>query len=89
MENQDKNVLFVIKDLGRGNPDEQLNKIFKGFKQVSATDSRQKEFMGMGLAICSQIVEQHNGQIWAESSLGEGSSFFLYYSVSRIGERGK
>ena len=37
---------------------------------------------GIGLAICRQIVEQHNGQIWAESSLGEGSSFFLYHPVS-------
>jgi PAS domain S-box-containing protein len=68
-------VLVTVRDQGRGIPSEKLEKIFDRFQQVDASDSRKKGGTGLGLAICRSIIQQHGGKIWAESILGEGSSF--------------
>ena len=83
VEKQEKDVLFTIKDQGRGIPQDKLETIFERFQQVDATDSRKKGGTGLGLAICRHIVEQHGGRIWAKSSLGKGSSFFFTLPQSR------
>ncbi|WP_416666530.1 PAS domain S-box protein [Egbenema bharatensis] len=70
-------VLFSIQDRGRGIPADKLESIFEQFQQVDVSDSRQKGGTGLGLAICKSIVQQHGGQIWVESSLGEGSTFYF------------
>ncbi len=70
-------ILFSVHDLGRGIPADQLESIFGRFHQVDASDSRDKSGTGLGLAICQSIVQQHNGQIWAESIWGQGSTFFF------------
>jgi PAS domain S-box-containing protein len=70
-------ILFTIHDQGRGIPAEQLESIFGRFHQVDASDSRDKGGTGLGLAICQSIVHQHNGHIWAESTWGQGSTFFF------------
>lgn len=70
-------VLFEVKDRGRGIPADKLETIFGRFQQVDASDSRQKGGTGLGLAICRSIVQQHGGRIWAESVVGEGSSFYF------------
>ncbi|HEY9799724.1 MAG TPA: PAS domain S-box protein [Leptolyngbyaceae cyanobacterium] len=70
-------ILFRVKDEGRGIPADKLESIFERFGQVDASDSRQKGGTGLGLAICRSILQHHGGQIWAESILGEGSTFFF------------
>ncbi|MBW4471870.1 MAG: PAS domain S-box protein [Stenomitos rutilans HA7619-LM2] len=74
-------ILFSVKDQGRGIPSDKLETIFERFQQVDTSDSRQKGGTGLGLAICRSIVQQHNGRIWAESTLGEGSSFYVMLPV--------
>jgi PAS domain S-box-containing protein len=68
-------IQFQIVDQGRGIPKDKLQRIFEPFQQVDASDSRSKGGTGLGLTICRNIVEQHQGQIWAESILGQGSTF--------------
>lgn len=70
-------VLFKVKDQGRGIPAEKIDSIFERFHQVDASDSRKQGGTGLGLAICRSIVQQHGGEIWVESVLGEGSSFYF------------
>ncbi len=70
-------VLFTVRDQGRGIPQDKLETIFERFQQVDASDSRQKGGTGLGLAICRYIVEKHGGKIWAESTYGKGSTFFF------------
>ncbi len=68
-------LLFKVKDQGRGIPADKLESIFERFQQVDSSDSRNHEGTGLGLSICRSIVQQHDGQIWVESSLGQGSTF--------------
>lgn len=66
-----------VQDQGRGIPTDKLQTIFERFQQVDASDSRKKGGTGLGLTICRNIVEQHDGKIWAESILGQGSTFYV------------
>jgi two-component system, OmpR family, sensor histidine kinase VicK len=81
---QDGEVCFQICDQGRGIPTDKLESVFGRFQQIDASDSRQKGGTGLGLAICRQIVQQHGGSLWAESVLGEGSTFYLTLPNSEV-----
>lgn len=72
---------FFVKDNGIGIAQENLEKVFVMFKRLHT----QTEFQGtgIGLALCKRIVEAHEGKIWVESVLGEGSSFFFTIKKSR------
>ena len=68
---------YTVRDRGRGIPSEKIETVFERFQQVDASDSRDRGGSGLGLAISRSIVSAHGGRIWAESVLGEGSSFHL------------
>ncbi len=72
---QDTVALFFVQDQGRGIPPNQLETIFERFRQVDASDSRQKGGTGLGLPICREIIKKHGGKLWVESELGRGSRF--------------
>jgi PAS domain S-box-containing protein len=78
---QSDSVLFTIKDQGRGIPADKLETIFERFGQVDISDARAKGGTGLGLAICQNIIHQHDGSIWAESTLGKGSTFYFTLSL--------
>ena len=73
----DGDVVFSVRDEGRGIPAEKLSSVFERFQQVDATDARDRGGTGLGLAITRSIVEQHGGRVWAESELGRGSTFHI------------
>jgi signal transduction histidine kinase len=55
---------------------EDLKRIFNAFDQVENSKSRQYSGTGLGLSLTKQLVELHNGRIWAESEgVGKGSRF--------------
>ncbi len=70
-------VLFSVRDQGRGIPADKIETIFEQFQQVDVSDSRQKGGTGLGLAICQNIIHRHQGRIWAESKLDAGSTFYF------------
>jgi PAS domain S-box-containing protein len=75
-------MLFQVTDQGKGIPVDKLELIFDRFQQVNASDSRDKGGTGLGLSICRNIVLQHGGQIWAESTLGQGSTFYFTVPIT-------
>jgi signal transduction histidine kinase len=50
---------------------------------VDASNSRTQGGTGLGLTICRGIVQQHDGQIWVESQLGEGSQFYVALPLAK------
>jgi two-component system, OmpR family, sensor histidine kinase VicK len=79
-------ILFKVRDRGQGIPSDKIESIFERFRQVDSSDSRKKGGTGLGLTICRKIVEQHDGKIWAESRLGEGSIFCFTLPMLAQGE---
>jgi signal transduction histidine kinase len=67
--------LFSVRDTGRGIPADRLESIFERYRQIDASDAREKGGAGLGLPIARAIVEQHGGRMWAESDEAKGSTF--------------
>jgi len=76
--NEKLSLIIKISDNGKGISEEDLPYIFdRYFKAGSRTSETLVKGTGLGLAIAKEIIASHNGQIWVESVLGEGSSFFI------------
>lgn len=70
-------IILSIADQGLGIPREDLSKIFDRFYRVDKARSREQGGTGLGLAIAKEIVKEHHGKIWANSSEGKGSTFYI------------
>lgn len=73
-ERSERYVVWV-RDNGQGIKERYLEKIFKVFEKLNPRDN--PEGTGIGLAVCKRIVEEHRGEIWAESEPGEGTTFYF------------
>jgi PAS domain S-box-containing protein len=76
---------FSIQDQGRGIPADRIEAIFERFRQIDASDAREKGGTGLGLPIARSIVEHHGGRMWAESTPGAGSTF--HFTLPLHGEQ--
>ena len=69
---------FEIEDEGPGVPEDEAEKLFGRFEQISNRDNREKGGTGLGLAIAKAIVEQHGGAIGVETHNGDDGSIFWF-----------
>lgn len=75
---QDKNkIRLKILNTGEGISSEHLEKIFERFYRVDSSRVRETGGYGLGLSIAKSIVEQHKGKIYAESNVGEDTTFVI------------
>ena len=76
---KDQSILLGINDTGMGIPEDKLQMIFDEFYQV---EGGKHGGTGLGLAIAKQLVEEQGGNIWVESQLGKGSTFYFTLPLS-------
>ena len=72
-------MVVEFKDHGPGIPKESLPLIFERFYRAR---SEKATGTGLGLFICKQIIDAHRGKIWAESTLGQGTTFFIELPIN-------
>lgn len=70
-------LLISVSDNGKGIPEEYKKKVFEKFIQVKDAKGENEGGTGLGLAISKEIVNAHGGDIWIESKMGEGSTFYF------------
>jgi len=71
---------LAVHDRGCGIPPDHLPRVFERFYRASVTHQlapQQQDGLGLGLYITHAIIIAHGGRIWAESVVGEGSTFFI------------
>ncbi|HEY4201620.1 MAG TPA: response regulator [Devosiaceae bacterium] len=80
----DGQLQFSVRDTGIGLDDDQIAGLFQPFSQAGTDTSRKYGGTGLGLAICKRLVEMMGGQIWVESTPGEGSTFFFTVALAAV-----
>lgn len=68
---------IAVKDSGTGIPADNLKKIFDRFFTTKTADSQGQGGSGLGLALCREVIESHQGRIRVESTVGKGTTFTL------------
>ncbi|WP_439021402.1 ATP-binding protein [Bacillus thuringiensis] len=87
VSSDDDKVIVKVMDNGSGIESDTLPYIFERFYRAEQSRNSSTGGSGLGLAIAKQIIEEHGGNIWAESELGKGTSiFFSLEKVEKCGE---
>jgi len=68
---------FYVEDTGIGISEENLTMIFDMFRQVEYSNTREFGGVGIGLSIAKKMVELLGGELWVDSTLGKGSTFYF------------
>jgi len=76
-------VEISVSDTGIGIPPVQLDKVFDRFYQVDASQTREHEGSGLGLALVKELVELHHGKIQVLSEVGQGTTFTVRLPLGR------
>lgn len=77
-ENEEYKVSII--DDGCGIPEEQISKITEAFYMVDKSRARKEGGAGLGLSLCSKIIQVHHGKWQIESRKGAGTSVFVWFS---------
>ena len=81
-ENNQKFAQFSVKDNGVGISQELQSKLFKITENVTTKGTEEETGTGLGLILCEEFIEKHNGKIWVESEVDKGSKFSFIIPIS-------
>ena len=72
-----ESVIVSVTDTGYGIETEDIEHLFQKFYRIDNSATRTVSGTGLGLFICKQIIEMYKGRIWAESQIGNGTTFYI------------
>jgi PAS domain S-box-containing protein len=87
LEPSDEGACFFVRDQGLGIPAEEQSRIFEKFYRLDPEMRRGIGGTGLGLYICSELVNRMDGRIWVESAEGRGSTFFFELPLAEAAAR--
>jgi two-component system sensor histidine kinase VicK len=74
--------IVSVKDEGMGIKPQDVDKLFERYYRVDSKHTQTISGFGIGLYLCAEIIQRHDGKIWVESELGSGSTF--YFSLPMV-----
>ncbi len=74
---ENKNVLISVSDTGIGIEKENFRKLWQISESYTRKGTKNETGTGLGLILCKEFVEKHNGKIWVESKVNKGSTFYF------------
>ncbi|WP_315372101.1 HAMP domain-containing sensor histidine kinase [Paenibacillus xylanexedens] len=80
LQKQNNDVMLTVSNTGEGIAPEHLDRIFDRFYRTDSSRARKHGGHGLGLAIARSIVDQHKGEVYARSVVGEGATFYVRLS---------
>ncbi len=86
LKQKNKEVVISIRDDGIGISEEEKGKVFKKFHRATDVLTYNYEGIGLGLYLSKLIIESHQGRIWFESKIGEGSTFYVSLPIAKQGD---
>ena len=78
-ENLNEKIKISIKDNGVGMSPDNIEKLFRTDAKVQTAGTKEEKGTGLGLLICKEFVDKHQGEIWVESIVGKGSEFIMLF----------
>ncbi|MEO0582426.1 MAG: ATP-binding protein [Bacteroidota bacterium] len=81
-DGQKVDLKFGVHDTGIGIPQDKIDRLFQAFEQVDTSTTRKFGGTGLGLAICKRLVHLMGGNIWIESEIGKGTSFYFTLALT-------
>jgi len=89
MQTATSELTFAVQDSGIGIPKNDMPRLFEKFYRGTNREALAQRGTGLGLAIVKSIAERHGGDVWVESELGKGSTFYLKIPLvqSRVAQR--
>lgn len=86
-EKNENYIIFSVKDDGIGISEKDLQNLFRIDEKVLYTGTNGEKGTGLGLILCKELIELHNGKIWVESKLNKGSIFYFTIPQQQIVRR--
>lgn len=80
-EVRDSQVIISVSDTGAGINPETIGKLFKIETCFTSRGTENEKGTGLGLLLCKEFIEKHDGKIWMESEIGKGSRFYFSLPV--------
>jgi two-component system sensor histidine kinase VicK len=83
-ERKNGEVIVSVEDEGIGIKENNIPKLFDRFFRVESLDTQTIAGFGVGLYICAEVMERHQGKIWVESKFGKGSTFYFSLPMEEV-----
>lgn len=80
VEEKQQQIKIYLQDTGQGIPSDKFEEIFEPFMQLNAKEFANTRSTGIGLSFCKTVIEAHNSEIYVESKLGKGTTFYFELS---------